>query len=103
QRRMVRPIETGADLLQGQTELPQRHDLLQARDVARRVEAMARLRVQRRLEQADRVVVVQRADRQARAPCQLAHLERLETHGDPSRAAALDNDGYDAMVRPHVT
>ena len=84
QRREAGPVQAVADLLQREAELPQRQHLLQAGDVAGRVEAVSRLGVQRRLQQADLVVMVQRADGQARPPRQLAHLQGLEPHGDPS-------------------
>ena len=75
---------------------------VQAGDIAGRIEAVSRLGVQRRFEQADVVVVVQRADGQPRPPRQLPHLQSLESHGNPP-AGAFGNRGHDGMIRPHVT
>jgi hypothetical protein len=84
QGREVRPVQAGGDLVEREAELPQRDDLLQAGDVGRRVQAVSRPRVQRRPEQADLVVAVQRPDRQPGPPRQLSHLQRLEPHGKAS-------------------
>jgi hypothetical protein len=54
-----------ADPAQRQAERSQRQDLPQSREIARRVDAIARRRP-RRLQQADAVVVVQRLDGHAR-------------------------------------
>src|SRR5262249_58275734 len=83
QRRETRPVQAVANLLQRETKLPQRDHLLQAGDVASRVEAVARLGVQRRFQQTDLVVVVKRADGQSRPPRQLTHLQGLRWHGRP--------------------
>ena len=53
---------------------------LKAGDIGACVEAVSRLGVQRRLQQADLVVVVQRADRQTRPPGQLTDLQAVEAH-----------------------
>jgi len=43
-----------------------------------RVEAVSRLGVQGWREQADRIVMVQRADGQARSSCQVRHLQSVD-------------------------
>src|SRR5262249_5212613 len=50
---------------------------------------ISRLGVQRRLQQANLVVVVERTDRKTRPPGQLSHLQGLKLHGDPPPAGAL--------------
>ncbi len=60
-----------------EAELPEREHLLEPRDVGGRVEPVPRLGVQRRPQQADLVVMVQRADGQPRPLRQLADLQRL--------------------------
>jgi hypothetical protein len=70
------------DLVQGEAELPQREHLLQTRDVVCRVQAIPCLGVKRRLQQTDRVVMVQRTDGLPRPLCQFAYLQGLEAHGD---------------------
>src|SRR5262249_7588157 len=81
-RREAGPVQAVADLLQREAQLPQRQHLLQAGDVAGRVETVPRPGVQRRPQQAALVVVGQRADRQPRPPRQLPPLQGLEPHGD---------------------
>ena len=82
QRREVEPVQAALDLLQGEAQLPQREHLLQAGDIGSRVEAVSRLGVQRRLQQANLVVMVERTDRKTRPPGQLTHLQGLKLHGD---------------------
>ena len=65
-------------------EIPADVATAEAGDVVRGVETVPRLGVQRRFEQADLVVMVQRADGQPRPPRQLTHLQGLEAHGEPS-------------------
>jgi hypothetical protein len=64
-------------------DLQRRDHLLQSGDVAARIEAVSRLGVQRRPQQADLVVVMERADGQPRPPRQFPHLQGLESHGEP--------------------
>src|SRR5262249_50253727 len=104
ERREAGPVQAVPDLVQGKAELPQRDHLLQAGDVAGRVEAMARLRVQRRLEQADRVVVMERADGQPGPLRQVPHFQRLEPHDDsscrhPRKPRSRGNDTTSRYVR----
>jgi hypothetical protein len=58
-----RIVERGLDLGQGQAELAADHDLLQAQQIVVRVQAIARRGAQRRHQQAELVVVPQRAHR----------------------------------------
>jgi len=62
------------------SELPQREDLLQALDVAGRVQAISRSGVEGGLEQADRVVVVQGADSESGPFGQFADFQGFERH-----------------------
>jgi hypothetical protein len=82
QRREAAPVQAVADFLQREAKLAQRQHLLQAGDIGACVEAVSRLGVQRRLQQANLVVMVQRADRKTRPPGQLTHLQGLKLNGD---------------------
>src|SRR5262245_11837473 len=82
QRREVGPVQAIADLLQGEAELSQRKHLLQAGDIGGRVETVSRLGVQRRLQQANLVVMVEGAYRQPRSLGQFTHLQCFKLHGD---------------------
>jgi hypothetical protein len=62
-------------------DLQRRDHLLQSGDVAARIEAVSRLGMQRRPQQADLVVVMERADGQPRPPRQFLHLQGLESLG----------------------
>ena len=74
------------DVAERQAELPQRLDAMQPRDVPVAVQPPAGLRAARGLEQADLVVVVQGAHRQARA---LGELPDLQHHGRSPAAIAM--------------
>ncbi len=82
QRREVGPVQAGADLFQREAELPQREHLLQASDISGRVEAVSRVGVQRRLQQANLVVMVECAHRKPGSLGQFTHLQGLKLHGD---------------------
>jgi hypothetical protein len=69
-------VERGADLRQAEPEAAQRHDPRQPPHVAGAVAPVPGRGALGRHEQADLVVVVQRADREARPPRQLADAER---------------------------
>jgi hypothetical protein len=60
--------ERARDLVEREAHPAQGEDPVQPADIALAVEAVSRLRALGRLEQADLVVVVQGADRQARRP-----------------------------------
>lgn len=68
--------QVGADVGERQAETTQRLDLVEPGDVVAVVQPVAVVGARRRLEQADRVVVVQRADRQPAAFRQLSDLEQ---------------------------
>ena len=61
-------VQAFTDLLQGETDLPQGHDLLQADDLVPPVESMTRFRAPRWHQEADLLVVVERANRDTGAP-----------------------------------
>jgi hypothetical protein len=79
-------VEQRADLAEREAEAAERDDPVQAPDVLVGVQAIARLAAPRRRQQADLVVVMQRADRQARGRRHLAdapqgrHGARLGPH-----------------------
>src|SRR5215475_12246915 len=102
QRSEAGPVEAVADFLQREAKLAQRQHLLQASNIDGGVEPVSRLGVQRRLQQANLVVMVKRTDRKTRALGQLTHLQGLKFHSDSS-AGVPCNWGYDSMLRPHVT
>src|SRR5262249_43291369 len=56
--------------------------LLQAGDISGRVEAVSRVGVQRRLQQANLVVMVECAHRKPGSLGQFTHLQGLKLHGD---------------------
>jgi hypothetical protein len=71
QRRL--PLQQSCDLLQRQPEKLQHDDLLEARRVGRPIEAIPGAGAAARLQQAEAVVVMQRADGDAREPSELPH------------------------------
>ena len=66
--------------VEGKAELAERFDLLKPRDIVAIVEAMPRFAASRRLEQADRVVVMERAHRHAGAFRQFSDFEKVVRH-----------------------
>jgi hypothetical protein len=62
---MARVVERPADVLEGQPELAADQDLLQTQQIIGVVEPVAGGRAEARVQQADRVVVMKRPDRQA--------------------------------------
>jgi hypothetical protein len=85
-------VERGRDLVEAQPEPPQRDDPGEPLEVVRPVAAMARVRPLLRRQQAELVVVVQRANRQAGSVADLADAEEagVQGHGE-------------GTVGPHVT
>ena len=73
-------IEELANLVEGKAELAERFDLLKPRDIVTIVEAMSRFAASRRLQQANRVVVMERAHRHAGAFRQFSDFEEVVRH-----------------------
>ncbi len=64
-RRHVRVVENGGDLLEGETQLAVKQDLLQPLQIRIVIAPVARVRAVDRREQPDLVIVVQRSHRHA--------------------------------------
>ncbi len=87
-------VEQEGDLLEPEPEPPVDDDVLQSREVGRRVEAVAARGACARRQQADLVVVVQGAH---------CHAERIGHLADGQRRLHLGCIGHVPTVAPHVT
>src|SRR5262249_55223770 len=76
----ARGIETGANLIEAEAQLAERLDLLQSRQLRRSVQSVLRCRVLGWPQEADLIVVVQRAHRKAGPFRHLADLEPSRSH-----------------------